>query len=267
MLDKINLGGGIIFLMSSTFAIGRMGRILRYEEYLRAVVFSAVFLFAAPFFAGENRFCLRMGNGGGMGFQNGGADISLVYEYEGRFFRAGGGVQYNAGDINLTGHCLFDVNAQFNTIRWTCSAGSLYHVGFPEKKSVMQDIFFCLAPKLEILPSHTEIRLFGGAGCAAMTLHGGAARPQTFWDFNAFFGAQIFQRIGIVRLQGAVATCSYFRYDFPIVPRISCGVDILCTRSLSLGILTTFQYSEFAENCLNTVLTDFYVQAAIEYVL
>lgn len=52
--------------MSSTFEIGRMGRILRYEEYLRAVVFSAVFLFAAPFFAGENRFCLRMGNGGGI---------------------------------------------------------------------------------------------------------------------------------------------------------------------------------------------------------
>lgn len=257
--------------MSSTFSTGGTRRILRLPDarcFFRRIAFCAVLLSAAPFFAGESRFWLRMGNGGGTGFRSGGADtdISLSYGYDGRFFRAGGGFQYNAGVFGLTGHFLCDLSVQFKQVRFAFAAGPLYHVGFPDKQIVMQDIFFCLAPNLVILPSRTEIRLFGGAGGAAMTLLGGTARPTMFWDFNAFFGVQVFQRIGIVRLHGAAATCSYFRYDFPIVPRISCGVDILCTRSLSLGILTTLQYSEFAKG-FNMVLTDFYVQAAIEYVL
>ncbi|MDE5899375.1 MAG: hypothetical protein K2H09_08965 [Treponemataceae bacterium] len=193
--------------------------------------------------------------------------MSLTYGHEGKFFHAGGGIQYNAGDINLTGHFLFDLNAKTRLFQWTFSAGPLHHIGFPEKTVVGQDVFLCLAPKLVVLASRTEIRLAGGAGISAMTLHGVIKNPMTFWDFNAFFSAAVSQQVGIVRFSGAFATCSYFRYDFPSVPRISAEIDILCTESMTLGAAALFQCSEFAKKCQNTVLTDFYIQAVVRYAL
>ena len=208
-----------------------------------------------------------MGNGGGTGYRTVGADVSLVYVRDGRFFHGGGGIQYNAGDVNLTGHFFFDLNMRTGLFDWTVSAGPLYHVSFPGKSVVGQDIFLCLAPKVVVLPSRTEIRLAGGVGGSAMTLHGVVKNPVTLWDFNAFFGAEIAQSVGIVRLSGGLATSSYFRYDFLVVPHISAGIDVLCTDTLSLGVSTVFQYSEFASNCQNTVLTDFYIQAVVRYAL
>lgn len=236
----------------------------------RSAIFATLFVFCSVFSAAsafaENQFCLRMGNGGGTGFVDSGPDISLVYEYSKHFFHAGGGIQYNAGDINLTGHFLFDLNAQARRLRWTLSAGLLHHIGIPEKEIVRQDIFLCLAPKLMIFPSHTEIQLFGGAGGAAMTLHGVVKRAMTFWDFNVFFGFSILQQVGIVRFFCSLATCEYFRYDFPCIPRISTGMDILCTKSWTIGYAVVFQFSEFEANCHNTFFTDFYLQAALKYV-
>lgn len=214
----------------------------------------------------EHRFCLRMGNGGGTGFVESGPDVSLLYNYEGRFFHTGGGIQYNAGDINLAGHFFFDLNLQTKTLQWKLSAGPLYHIGFPEKEIINQDIFLCVAPKLFILPSRTEIQLFGGVGASGMTLHGVVKKAMTFWDLNMFFGLSVSQQVGIVRFSGSLSTCSYFRYDFPCFPRISAGIDILCNEQWTFGYAAIFQFSELGINCHNTFFTDFYIQAALKYV-
>lgn len=237
---------------------------------IRCAVFATLIALCATISAGsafaENQFCLRMGNGGGTGFLDSGPDMSLLYNYKGRFLHAGGGIQYNAGDVNLAGHFFFDLNKQTGLLQWTLSTGALYHIGIPEKEIVGQDIFLCVVPKLMILPSRTEIQFFGGAGTSALTLHGVLEKPMTFWDFNFLFGFSILQQVGIVRFSGALSTCSYFRYDFPCVPRISAGIDILCTEAWSFGYTAIFQFSEFGRNCHNTFFTDFYIQAALKYV-
>lgn len=236
---------------------------LSQKIYVILLVLCGIFS-ATPVFA-KNEFCLRTGNGGGTGFADSGPDISLVYEYEGRFFHTGGGIQYNSGDINLTGHFLFDWNVQTKVLQWTLSAGSLYHIGIPAKEIINQDIFLCFAPKLLILPSHTEIQIFGGVGASAMTLHGVIKKAMTFWDFNMVFGFSVSQQVGIFRFFSSLATCTYFRYDFQLVPRISTGIDISCTKSWTFGYAMIFQFSEFSRNCQNTFFTDFYIQAALKY--
>lgn len=254
-----------MFYMSSILLV--MGCDGGTRRGLRLVAVLAVWLCAAVLSAQENHFTLRVGNGGGTGFEGIGPDLSLVYVRDGRFFHGGGGIQYNAGTVTMTGHFLFDLTLRSRYVAGTISAGPLYHVGFPGKTVVTQDIFLCLAPKLVVLPSRTEIRLAGGVGGSAMTLHGVVKSPAAFWDFNTFFGAEVAQSVGIVRLSGAVATCSYFRYDFLLVPQISAGIDVLCTDSLSFGVSAVLQYSEFATNCQNTVLTDVYMQAVVRYAL
>ena len=236
----------------------------------RHIIFAALLVFCAVLSSNqafaEHQFCLRVGNGGGTGFAESAPDVSFLYNYEGRFFHTGGGIQYNAGDINLSGHFFFDLNLQTKALQWKLSAGPLYHIGFPEKEIVNQDIFLCIAPKLFILPSRTEIQLFGGVGAQGMTLHGVVKKAMTFWDFNMLFGFSVSQQVGIVRFSGAFSTCSYFRYDFPCIPRISAGIDILCNEQWTFGYTAIFQFSEFMPNCHNTFFTDFYIQAALKYV-
>ena len=222
-------------------------------------------LSSAQVFA-EHQFCLQMGNGGGTGFADSGPDLSFLYGYRRRFFNTGGGIQYNAGDVNMAGHFFFDLTAQTRALQWTLLAGPLYHIGIPEKEIVIQDIFLCIAPRVEIIPSHTEIQLFGGAGGSAMTLFGIVEKAITFWDFNMIFGVTVSQQVGIVLFSGSLASCSYFRYDFPLVPRISAGIDILCTKQLTFGYAATFQFSEFLKDAHNTFFTDLYIRAVLKYV-
>ena len=229
-----------------------------------AIAFALIFSSNQAF--AEHRFCLQMGNGGGTGFLDSGPDLSFLYGYEGKFFHIGGGIQYNAGNFNMTEHFFFDLTTQKRVLQWTLLTGPLYHIGIPEKEIVIQDTFLCIAPKLVIIPSHTEIQLFGGVGGSAMTLRGIMKKAITLWDFNMIFGVTVSQKVGIVFISGSLATCSYFRYDFPLVPRISAEIDILCTEQFTFGYAAIFQFSEFAKDAHNTFFTDFYFQAVLKYV-